>query len=267
MQAQFKDTEVVVPEDPENFRHRSNTDDLVHFWTVATDDLLQRLDTRPSGLGAIEARRRLRLYGPNRLRRAKRSDTLTLLLAQFKSPLILILLGAVILSFFLGEPVDASIIIAIILLSSALGFWQEKRASDAVKSLLTIVRIETRVVRDGLEKDVPAEEVVPGDICVLSAGDIIPGDAAILKSRDLFVQEAALTGESFPAEKEAGLLTLDTSLMKRTNALFMGTHVVSGEAHALIVFTGSSTEFGKVSERLRLKPPETEFEHGVRRLR
>jgi Mg2+-importing ATPase len=175
------------------------------------------------------------------------------------------LLGAVILAFFLGEPVDASITIAIILLSSALGFWQEKRASDAVKSLLAIVRIETRVVRDGLEKDVPAEDVVPGDICVLSAGDIIPGDAAILKSKDLFVQEAALTGESFPAEKEAGILAIDTSLMKRTNALFMGTHVVSGEAHALIVCTGSSTEFGKVSERLRLKPPETEFEHCVRR--
>jgi Mg2+-importing ATPase len=174
-------------------------------------------------------------------------------------------LGAVILSFFLGETVDAAIIIAIVLLSSVLGFWQEKRASDAVRSLLAIVRIEARVVRDRVEMDVPAEDVVPGDICVLNAGDIVPGDAAILESKDLFVQEAALTGESFPAEKEPGPVASEAPLMKRRNTLFMGTHVVSGSAQALIVFTGSSTEFGKVSERLRLKPAETEFEHGVRR--
>ena len=146
-----------------------------------------------------------------------------------------------------------------------LGFWQEKRAADAVKSLLAIVRVESRIVRDGTEKDVPAEEVVPGDVCVLNAGDIVPGDATILESKDLFVQEAALTGESYPAEKEAGTLAGETALMKRTNSLFMGTHVVSGNARALIVLTGASTEFGKVSERLRLKPAETEFEHGVRR--
>jgi Mg2+-importing ATPase len=112
---------------------------------------------------------------------------------------------------------------------------------------------------------VPAEEVVPGDICVLNAGDIIPGDAAILESKDLFVQEAALTGESFPAEKEVGTFAQETPLMRRTNVLFMGTHVVSGSARALVVATGQSTEFGKVSERLRSKPAETEFEHGVRR--
>jgi len=146
-----------------------------------------------------------------------------------------------------------------------LGFWQEKRAADAVKNLLAIVRIEVRVIRDGAERDVPAEDVVPGDLCVLNAGDIIPGDAAVLESKDLFVQEAALTGESFPAEKSTGIVAKEASLMKRTNALFMGTHVVSGNARALIVLTGASTEFGKVSERLRMKPAETEFEHGVRR--
>ena len=173
------------------------------------------------------------------MRPAKRTDAITLLLAQFKSPLIIILLGAVILSFFLREPVDASIIIAIVLLSSVLGFWQEKRAADAVKSLLAIVRIEARVLRDGVERDVPAEEVVPGDICVLNAGDIIPGDAAILESKDLFVEEAALTGESFPAEKEVGTFAQETPLMRRTNALFMGTHVVSGSARALVVCNGA----------------------------
>lgn len=162
--------------------------DSQQFWTIPAKKLVEQLGSVTEGLTAAEARRRLRIYGPNRLRRAKRTDALTLLLAQFKSPLIIILLGAVILSFFLREPVAASIIIAIVLLSSVLGFWQEKRAADAVKGLLAIVRIDARVLRDGVERDVPAEEVVPGDICVLNAGDIIPGDAAILESKDLFVQ-------------------------------------------------------------------------------
>jgi Mg2+-importing ATPase len=240
-------------------------EDLEHFWSLSAGGLMEQLGTSPAGLTTTEAKRRLRLYGPNRLHAAKRTDALTLFLAQFKSPLIIILLGAVTLSFFLREPVDAVIIIAIVLLSSVLGFWQEKRAADAVKTLLAIVRIEARIVRDVVERDVPVEDVVPGDVCVLNAGDIIPGDAAILESKDLFVQEAALTGESFPAEKETGTVAKETPLMKRTNTLFMGTNVVSGSARALVVFTGASTEFGKVSERLRLKPAETEFEHGVRR--
>jgi P-type Mg2+ transporter len=241
------------------------TEGIEEFWSLSPDSLMKQLGTSPVGLTNAEARRRLQIYGPNRLRRAKSTDVATLLLAQFKSPLILILLGAVILSFFLREPVDAAIIIAIILLSGVLGFWQEKRAADAVKNLLAIVRIEVRVIRDGVERDVPAEDVVPEDLCVLNAGDIIPGDAVVLESKDLFVQEAALTGESFPAEKATGIVAREASLMKRTNALFMGTHVVSGNARALIVLTGASTEFGKVSERLRMKPAEKEFEHGVRR--
>jgi Mg2+-importing ATPase len=235
------------------------------FWSLSAEELQQQLGSGPAGLTSAEAKHRFGIYGPNRLRPAKRTDAFTLLLAQFKSPLILILLGAVILSFFLGEPVDASIIIAIVLLSSVLGFWQEKRAADAVKSLLAIVKIEVSVVRDGVELNVPAEEVVPGDVCILNAGDIIPGDAAILDSKDLFVDEACLTGESFPTEKQAGTIARETPLMKRSNSLFMGTHVVSGNARALLILTGAATEFGKVSERVRLAPAETQFEHGVRR--
>ncbi len=145
---------------------------LEQFWSLAPNDLMALLGADPGGLTSAEAKRRLLLSGPNRLHTRKHTEVLTLLLAQFKSPLILILLGAVILSFFLGETVDAAIIIAIVLLSSVLGFWQEKRASDAVRSLLAIVRIEARVVRNGVEMDVPAEDVVPGDICVLNAGDM-----------------------------------------------------------------------------------------------
>jgi len=137
-------------------------------------------------------------------------------------------------SFFFNESIDALIIIAIVLLSSLLGFWQEKRAADAVQTLLSIVKMDATVLRDGQQTSVPVEEVVPGDICRLKAGDIIPGDAAILESKDLFVDEAALTGESYPAEKETGIIGRETPLMRRTNSLFMGTHVISGNALALV---------------------------------
>ena len=241
------------------------TNDKVEcFWSVPLAELSERLEASSDGLTTAEARRRAQVFGPNRLRTSRRSDALTLLIAQFKSPLILILLAAAGLSFFFNESIDASIIIAIVLLSSLLGFWQEKRAADAVQALLSIVKMDATVVRDGHPTNVPVEDVVPGDVCILSAGDIIPGDAAILKSKDLFLDEAALTGESYPAEKEPGVVEKETPLMKRRNSLFMGTHVISGSALAQIVLTGVSTEFGKVSENLTVAPPETEFEHGVR---
>ena len=109
----------------------SRREDVEQFWSQSSGDIMKQLGAGPAGLTSPEAKRRLEFYGPNHLHSAKRADALTLLLAQFKSPLILILLGAVVLSFFLGEPVDATIIIAIVLLSSVLGFWQEKRATDA----------------------------------------------------------------------------------------------------------------------------------------
>jgi Mg2+-importing ATPase len=238
--------------------------ELATFWSLSAEELGDLLQTDLLGLTANDAAERRRRYGPNRLRSARKTDWFTLLLAQFRTPLILILLGASVVSFFLHEPIDASIIIAIVLLSGTLGFWQEKRAADAVKSLLAMVKIEANVIRDGVETAVHAEDVVPGDVCILNAGDIIPGDAAILESKDLFVDEAALTGESFPAEKSAGTMTRQTPLTERTNSLFMGTHVVSGTARAVVVLTGISTQFGKVSERLRSTPAETEFERGVR---
>ena len=161
-------------------------------------------------------------------------------------------------------PTNAIIIITIILISSLLGFWQERGAANAVEKLLAIVQTKATVFRDGAEKEIPVEKIVPGDVIHLNAGDLIPGDAILLESKDLFVNEASLTGETFPAEKTAGILPQATSLSQRTNSLFMGTNVVSGDAQAVIIRTGLQTEFGKVSERLKLRPPETEFEHGVR---
>jgi len=235
------------------------------FWSVSATEMLRKLESKKEGLTSNEALKRLKLYGANLLKPPKRSDVLTLLVSQFKSPIILILLFATVLSFFLHDPVDALIILIIVMASGLLGFWQEYSASNAVKKLLSIVQIKVAVIRDGTSKEIPIEEIVPGDIIALNAGDIIPGDGLVVESKDLFVDEAMLTGETFPVEKMTAELPVETLLGERTNALWMGTHIVSGSAMALIVHTGIETEFGKVSERLKLRPPETDFEHGIRR--
>ncbi|MCX5816281.1 MAG: magnesium-translocating P-type ATPase [Proteobacteria bacterium] len=241
------------------------TNGLHAFWALSPNTLLTRLQTTLDGLTLTEAQKRLRVYGYNTLKPKKRNDSLALLIAQFKSPIIIILLFATGLSFVLRDVTDALIILAIVLVSGLLGFWQERGAVNAVQKLLSIVQVKATTLRDGDFKEVPVEEIVSGDIVMLNAGDIIPGDCLILESKNLFVDEATLTGETFPVDKEAGILNEATSLSQRTNILFMGTHVVSGDGKAVVVHTGKDTEFGKVSEQLKFRPPETEFERGVSR--
>lgn len=200
------------------------------FWNVPEAELLRQLGATPRGLTSDEARQRLARFGPNLLTPRKRADELTLLLAQFKSPLILILFLAAGLSFFLHDPVDASIIMGIVLASGLLGFWQERGAAHALEKLLAMVRTTAVVLRDGAEQEVPAEAIVPGDVVILSAGATPPGDCLILESQDLSVDEATLTGETYPVAKAAGAVPAETPLAQRANTLFMGTHVVSGRA-------------------------------------
>ena len=235
------------------------------FWSIPAETLLTKLNTTVKGLSSDEAGKRLISYGSNRLSAKKKADIFTHLIAQFKSPIILILLAATGLSLFLHNIVDASIIFSIVVISGLLGFWQEHSASNAVEKLLAIVQIKAAVLRDGKEQELPVENIVPGDIVILNAGDIVPGDCLLLDGKDIFVDEAMLTGETFPVEKDVSLLPADTALAQRINALWMGTHIVSGSARALVTLTGKNTEFGKVSERLKLKAPETDFEHGIRR--
>src|SRR5664280_2305031 len=235
------------------------------FWSVSNTELLGNFKSSLTGLTSDDAKKRIIQYGANRLKPQKRTDAFTLLIAQFKSPIILILIFATGLSLFLHNIIDASIIFAIVLISGLLGFWQEYSASNAVEKLLALVQITASVLRDGTEKEIPVEDIVPGDIIILNAGDIVPGDSMLIESKDLFVDEAMLTGETFPVEKNVSVLRADTPLAERFNCVWMGTHIVSGHAKALVTLTGVNTEFGKVSERLKLKPQETEFEHGIRR--
>jgi Mg2+-importing ATPase len=234
------------------------------FWSLGSGEALQLLACNERGLSGLSAADRLKTYGSNTLKAATHSSAILLFLSQFKSPVTLLLIGAAGLSMGLGDVTDAVIILTIILISSFLGFWQEKGAAHAVEELLKMVQIRCRILRDGTESEWPVESVVPGDIIVLSAGDMIPGDSLLLDSKELFIDEAAFTGETYPVEKNAGVLAAATPLSKRSNSLLMGAHVISGKARAVVIRTGGKTEFGKISGRLRLKPPETDFEKGIR---
>jgi P-type Mg2+ transporter len=233
------------------------------FWSLPADRVLLQLHSSAEGLSDREAKQRLIKYGANSLKQQRKSSAIGLLINQFKSPIVLILMFAAALSIYLNDRTDAIIILTIVLISGLLGFWQERGASNAVEKLLALVQVKATVLREGLEQEIPHENVVPGDIVLLAAGGSIPGDCLVLESKDLSVNEATLTGETYPADKMSGVLPEATGLSQRTNTLYIGTHVISGSAKAVVVGTGKQTEFGKVSERLKLRPPETEFERGL----
>jgi Mg2+-importing ATPase len=234
------------------------------FWTLSSDEALNRLGSNLKGLSREEAQKRLLRFGPNLLKARAKTDTFTLLINQFRSPLVLILIGAAILAFFLGDPTNGGIILVIVVASGLLGFWQERGSTQAVQRLMAIIQLKVSVLRGGPPEDVPAEQIVAGDVILLAAGDVVPADGLILESKDLFVDEATLTGETYPAEKSVGTMPDETTISHRSNSLFMGTHVISGSGKALVVNTGSQSEFGKIADHLRFRPAETEFEHGVK---
>ena len=233
------------------------------FWSVPLDELLATTATGAAGLPAEEAARRLARDGPNTVEVAHAHRGLRLLLAQFTSPIVLILVAATILAMALGDLADGLIILVIIAASGALGFWQEHTAGQAVDALMARVRVEVEVRRGGRELSLPVEEVVVGDLLVLNAGDVVPADCRLTTSQELLVDEAALTGESYPVEKRPGVVAADAPLGSRANSLFMGTHVVSGTGEAVVAGTGRSTEFGGVSARLAAGRARTGFERGI----
>ncbi|MDO8437279.1 MAG: magnesium-translocating P-type ATPase [Nitrosomonadaceae bacterium] len=234
------------------------------WWARSVEEIARDIGTSIDGLSTTEATERLKRFGANALEDNGAPGVVSLLLRQFGSPIVLILIVAAILSFAVRDPSDGFIILFIVVASGLLGFWQEFRAATVVASLQQMVELNATVMRDGAATRVPRDEVVPGDVVLLSAGSGVPADCRLLESRDLFVNEATLTGETFPVEKAAADLPVDTPLAHRTNALFQGTHVVSGNGRALVIRTGRNTEFGAIAQQLRTRPEESDFERGVR---
>ncbi len=219
-----------------------------------------------TGLSSEDARARLEQYGPNDPSPKGRRSSLRQIFLLIANPLIVILLVASVVSIFLGDKVDAGIIIEIVLLGVAVNFFQTYRSEQAIKRLREQVAPTATVLRDGEWKELPRLAVVPGDLVRLSSGDLVPADGVVLAARDLFVQQAALTGESLPTEKETG--TDDPALRKNPSApnmVFLGTSVVSGTGSIRIFATGRNTSFGDIAARLAEAPGETEFEKGLRR--
>ncbi len=235
------------------------------YWSRDAADLLSALQTSASGLSGTEAEERLQRLGENRVTAKESATPLRLLLRQYESPLVLILIFGALVSAVLREWTDAIIILAIVLGSTLLGFAQEYRATEAVKRLRDAIALRVVALRDGVAETIDAHTIVPGDVILLSAGNLVPADGIVLEARDFLLSQAALTGESFPVEKTPGLSPADASLQQRTNAVFLGTSVRSGTAKVLVVKTGEATEFGTVAGRLAGASPDTAFERGLRK--
>ena len=221
--------------------------------SIPLEELYKKLETSENGLSEEEAKRRLEIYGFNEVKK-KRITFFQMLLLHIFNPIILLLLFASILSFFLGEKIDAMIILIIIGISLALDLIQEHKASKAAEMLKERVSVTATVIREGKRKEVKVRELVPGDIIVLSAGDIVPADCRVISAKDFFVDESSLTGESYPVEKDAS----------KNNFLMMGSSVMSGDAIAIVIATGAKTEYWKIVKGVE-KITETEFERSLRR--
>ncbi|WXG44406.1 MAG: magnesium-translocating P-type ATPase [Promethearchaeati archaeon SRVP18_Atabeyarchaeia-1] len=236
------------------------------FLGLTGEKVLGRLDTSISGLTHDEVSRRIEKFGYNELARRKRRTGAVKFALRFRSPLLVILIFASFLSIYLGDLIDATIILGIVFASAALDTYQESKAVKAADSLKEKVTTTATVVRSGVKEEVKLSEIVPGDVVHLSAGDIVPADARILNEKDLFVDQSALTGESFPVEKiDKPIKAKSRMITDWNNFLFMGTSVTGGTAVAVAVNTGGETEYGRIAKTLVAREPETEFERGLRR--
>jgi Ca2+-transporting ATPase len=227
----------------------SDMDGGWHAKSIA--DVVAELQTDPArGLAPEEATARLRREGPNQLREAKKNSAFLILLRQFQSFVIWILLAAAGISIVLGERLDSAVVIAIVALNALLGFAQEYRAEQAAAALAKLTAPRARVIRDGQARLVPAAEIVRGDLVMLAEGDLVAADARLVEAAMMRANEAPLTRESVPIEKQAGECPSDSALADRKNMVFLGTSVVSGNGLALVVATGMHTEVGHIANLL-----------------
>jgi len=238
-----------------------------NWYSLQIDKVLERLGTGRNGLDAAEAESRLAQHGPNELPHGKKAPAIVLFLRQFLSPLIYVLMGAVVVSAVVGHYIDAGVIAGVLLINAVIGYVQESRSEKAMEALLSLTAPQAKVLRGSRVSVVPAREVVPGDIVRLEAGDRVPADARLLDSSNLGVDESMLTGESVAVEKRSRALEGDVTLADRVNMVHMGTVVTSGRATAVVVATGCSAEMGRIVTALEEVVEEpTPLQRGIARL-
>ncbi|MFY9611466.1 MAG: magnesium-translocating P-type ATPase [Blastocatellia bacterium] len=228
-------------------------------------EAMEQTQAASRGLSSAEANRLLSEHGPNELIAAHRAEDVIQILRLFANPLVIILLIASLASGLLGERVNASIIVLMVLLSVALNFFQTYRSQRAAQRLRQQVAPTAIALRDGEWVEVSRRAIVPGDVIRLAAGVLVPADARLLEARDLHVNQASLTGESLPVEKDVSApASAKQDPVEDRGTVFFGTSVVSGSATAVVIATGGATAFGDIAAQLAAKPPETEFERGSR---
>ncbi|WP_290709563.1 HAD-IC family P-type ATPase [Flavihumibacter sp. CACIAM 22H1] len=233
------------------------------FWQYDAAYWFRQLNSSPNGLTNQQAAAALLAQGNHSLKQTRFKKYLLVFLGQFKSPLMLLLIGAVLLSAVLGDRSDVAIILFIVLSTGLLSFLQEKNAGEVVEKLQSLISIKSTVLREGREEEIIASRIVPGDLLLLNAGDLLPADCLLLASEELYANESSLTGESFPTRKEPGVLDAATELASRSNCLWEGTNIISGTGRALVIQTGDATLFGHIA-RSSTRTIETKFEKGIR---
>jgi Mg2+-importing ATPase len=239
------------------------TQHQVDFWSRPLSDLLAALGCSLDGLDPGEAAARLTRFGRNVLQAGQRITMLGRMLRRLRNPLVLILLGAAGVAAATGEVSSFVIVALIVALSVLIDSIQERSAETAAEKLKASVALVERVRRGGQEMTVSAEDIVPGDIVLLAAGDLVPADGRIVEANDFFVNEAALTGEPYPREKRPSDTLPESDLAEAGNAAFMGSSVISGSAKLLVVVTAGRTELGRIASTLRREPPPTALERGT----
>ena len=226
-----------------------SSDDIWHARDQAA--VFSLLGSSAGGLAGVEARRRREVFGPNNLPKPPRQHPLLRFLTQFNNALIYFLLAAAAAAFALGHPIDGAVILAVITVNAIVGFVQEGRAEQALGALRDLIAPTATVIRDGTRQVVPVEEVVPGDIVVLDAGDRVPADLRLIRARAVTIDEAVLTGESVAAQKQEDPVAADAALGDRSNMAFSGTLVATGHAIGVAVATGLRTQIGRISTMLQ----------------
>lgn len=234
------------------------------YHSLKKEEIFRNLNSSEEGLRSSEVSERLKKYGKNTITEKDSRNILEILLSQFKSPLVLILLFATMLAIVLREGIDAFIMIGIILISSLLGFYQEFKSDKALKSLKKYISFKAKVLRDGERKEVDVKDLVPGDLIFLNLGNVVPADLRIIESEELYANESSITGESYPVRKTSfEIKGKNIPLTKQENILFMGSEVSSGICKGVVISTGENTEFGKTANLLSSKEPISDFQKRI----
>lgn len=221
------------------------------FFAQEVDTVLHTFDTTKEGLSNEEAEQRLAAYGHNQLTEEKKKNWVVKFFEQFKDFMILVLIAAALISAFFGDIADAVIILAVVVLNAVLGVFQEAKAEEAIASLKQMSSPEARVRRNGSVSHIKSEDLIPGDIVLLEAGDVVPADMRLFENASLKIEESALTGESVPEEKDLVIIEdPETAIGDQTNMAFMNSNVTYGRGEGIVVGTGMATEVGKIAEML-----------------